>query len=44
MLQRGFLALPSGERSIRFRMPLNVSAAEVDRALEIIAACAKSAA
>ena len=41
MQERGFLALPSGPQSIRFRMPLSVSAGEVDRALEILADCAK---
>jgi L-lysine 6-transaminase len=34
-----FLALSSGESSIRFRMPLNVSPNEVDLALERVAAC-----
>jgi L-lysine 6-transaminase len=34
-----FLALSSGESSIRFRMPLNVSSSEVDLALERVAAC-----
>ncbi|MEY2747643.1 MAG: hypothetical protein RL112_2685, partial [Planctomycetota bacterium] len=42
MQERGFLALPSGPQSIRFRMPLSVSAAEVDRALEILSDCAKA--
>lgn len=37
--EKKFLALASGERAIRFRMPLNVSAREVDLALERIAAC-----
>lgn len=41
MQERGFLALPSGPQSIRFRMPLSVSAGEVDRALEILSDCAK---
>jgi 4-aminobutyrate aminotransferase-like enzyme len=30
--------LSCGERSVRFRMPLNVSAREVDQALERLAA------
>jgi L-lysine 6-transaminase len=38
MRAKRFLALSSGESSIRFRMPLNVSAREVDLALERIAA------
>src|SRR5262249_15076768 len=33
------LALASGEQSIRFRTPLNVSAAEVDEALSRVADC-----
>jgi L-lysine 6-transaminase len=33
------LALPSGERAIRFRLPFVVNTAEVDLALERIAAC-----
>jgi len=37
--EKKLLALASGERAIRFRMPLNVSAREVDLALERIAAC-----
>jgi len=36
MRAKKFLALPSGERSIRFRMPLNVSATEIDTALDRI--------
>ena len=35
--ERGVLALASGESSIRFRMPLIITAAEVDGALERIA-------
>jgi L-lysine 6-transaminase len=37
--ERRMLALPSGERSIRFRLPLIVSKPEIDTALERIAAC-----
>ncbi len=37
--ERRMLALPSGERSIRFRMPLVVSKAEIDTALERVASC-----
>lgn len=37
--EKKFLALASGERSVRFRMPLNVSAREIDLALERIASC-----
>jgi L-lysine 6-transaminase len=37
--EKRLLALASGERAIRFRMPLNVSAREVDLALERIATC-----
>ena len=37
--EKRFLALASGEKAIRFRMPLNVSAREVDLALERIASC-----
>jgi 4-aminobutyrate aminotransferase-like enzyme len=36
------LALPSGESSIRFRLPLIVSEAEIDLALTKIAACLPS--
>ncbi|MBK8976803.1 MAG: L-lysine 6-transaminase [Planctomycetes bacterium] len=32
------LALPSGDRAVRFRLPLNVTAAEIDAALERVAA------
>lgn len=39
MRSKMLLALSSGERSIRFRMPLIVTAAEIDTALERIAAC-----
>ena len=35
--ERGVLALASGEDSIRFRMPLSITADEVDGALERIA-------
>ena len=34
--EKGLIILPSGERSIRFRPPLNVTAEEVDEGLEII--------
>jgi len=37
--EKKFLALASGDRSIRFRMPLNVTGPEVDLALERIAQC-----
>jgi L-lysine 6-transaminase len=37
MRDQQLLALPCGERSVRFRMPLIVSAEEIDRALEMIA-------
>ena len=37
--EKRFLALACGERSMRFRMPLNVSGREVDLAIERIAAC-----
>lgn len=37
--EKQFLALSCGETSIRFRTPLNVSAREIDLALERIAAC-----
>jgi L-lysine 6-transaminase len=37
--ERRMLALPSGERAIRFRLPLVVSKAEIDTALERIASC-----
>ncbi len=39
MRMKQLLALNSGERSIRFRMPLVVTEAEVDLALDRIAAC-----
>jgi L-lysine 6-transaminase len=35
-LQKGLILLPSGERSIRFRPPLNVSRAEIDQGLAIV--------
>ncbi len=35
-LEKGLIVLPSGERSIRFRPPLNVSKAEINKGLEII--------
>ncbi len=37
--EKQFLALSCGESSIRFRTPLNVTAREIDLALERIAAC-----
>lgn len=40
---RHLLALNSGERSIRFRMPLTVSEAEIDLALDKIGACLPAA-
>lgn len=39
LAQRRLLALASGERAIRFRMPLTVSAEEVDLAIERVADC-----
>ncbi|MDZ4774513.1 MAG: L-lysine 6-transaminase [Planctomycetota bacterium] len=44
MRSKQLLALNSGERSIRFRMPLVVTEAEIDTALERISACLPSAA
>ena len=35
-IQKGLIVLPSGERSIRFRPPLNVSKAEIDNGLSIV--------
>ncbi|MCZ6777279.1 MAG: L-lysine 6-transaminase [Ignavibacteria bacterium] len=35
-LQKGLILLPSGERSIRFRPPLNVSRDEINEGLDII--------
>jgi L-lysine 6-transaminase len=37
--ERRLLALASGERAIRFRLPLIVSKAEIDTALERVASC-----
>jgi L-lysine 6-transaminase len=37
--KKRLLALASGEKAIRFRMPLNVSARDVDMALERVADC-----
>lgn len=37
MREQMLLALPCGPRSVRFRMPLIVTSAEIDRALEMIA-------
>ena len=39
MLDKGLLALSSGDRSIRMRMPLVVTAAEIDEALNRISGC-----
>jgi L-lysine 6-transaminase len=36
-LKKGLIVLPSGERSIRFRPPLNVSGAEIDAGIGIVA-------
>jgi L-lysine 6-transaminase len=36
LLANGLLLLTCGERSIRFRPPLNLSVAEADRGLEIV--------
>jgi L-lysine 6-transaminase len=36
MLENGLLLLGCGERSIRFRPPLNVTPADADAALEIV--------
>jgi 4-aminobutyrate aminotransferase-like enzyme len=44
MRTKQLLALNSGERSIRFRMPLVVTEAEIDLALDRIAACIPSTA
>jgi L-lysine 6-transaminase len=35
-LEKGLIILPSGERSIRFRPPLNVTEQEIDEGMEII--------
>ncbi len=35
-LDKGFIVLPSGERSIRFRPPLNVTEEEIDEGMDII--------
>ncbi|HTO93065.1 MAG TPA: L-lysine 6-transaminase [Bacteroidota bacterium] len=40
-LERGLIVLPSGERSIRFRPPLNVTAAEIDEGIAIIRSALK---
>ena len=37
-MKKGLIVLPSGERSIRFRPPLNVSGEEIDEGIAIIAA------
>jgi 4-aminobutyrate aminotransferase-like enzyme len=36
-MNKGLIVLPSGERSIRFRPPLNVSSEEIEEGVEIIA-------
>jgi len=36
MLANGLLLLPCGVRSIRFRPPLNLTAAEADTALDLV--------
>ncbi|HTY57976.1 MAG TPA: L-lysine 6-transaminase [Bacteroidota bacterium] len=36
-MEKGLIILPSGERSIRFRPPLNVSASEIDEGIGIVA-------
>jgi 4-aminobutyrate aminotransferase-like enzyme len=43
MRAKRLLALNSGERSIRFRMPLTVTEAEIDIALDRIASCLPAA-
>ena len=35
-MDKGLIILPSGERSIRFRPPLNVTPAEIDEGIEIL--------
>ena len=35
-MERGLILLPSGERSIRFRPPLNVTAAEIDEGITLV--------
>ena len=39
LMGRKLLVLASGTHSIRFRLPLNISAQEVSTALERVAAC-----
>jgi L-lysine 6-transaminase len=39
LYKKGILVLASGERAIRFRMPLNVTSEEVQTALERVAGC-----
>jgi L-lysine 6-transaminase len=39
----GMLILPCGERSLRFRPPLDVTRGEIDQALEILADAARHA-
>jgi L-lysine 6-transaminase len=36
-MNKGLIILPSGERSMRFRPPLNVSSAEIEEGIAIIA-------
>jgi 4-aminobutyrate aminotransferase-like enzyme len=40
-LKKGLIILPSGERSMRFRPPLNVSRKEIDEGIGIIVAAFK---
>ena len=42
LVQRRVLALASGERAIRFRLPLVITAQEVDLAVERVADCLPS--
>jgi 4-aminobutyrate aminotransferase-like enzyme len=43
-MERGLLALTAGDQVVRFVPPLVVTEAEVDRAVEIVAAALKAAA
>lgn len=38
-MEKGLIVLPSGERSIRFRPPLNVTQEEIDKGIGIIRSC-----
>ena len=42
MFAKRLMALPTGSDSIRFRLPLVIGDAEVDEALERVAACLPS--